>query len=426
MLFDLALVLPVLLIAYACLVLALRCLGYDRLELFGRGFAAAKKLPELEGESFTPSMGLKTAAWALGALCAVYGAGAVFCRLADVEFARAWLRSDAVHYLRLAQLGYHGYVEDGQHLFLVFFPLYPWLTGALDKLVGNTQLSGQLLSCLAYTAGCLIFARLVTEDFGWKTAKRSLMLLSAYPFAFFFAGLYTESLFFCLSVGCFYLIRRHRWLAAGALGALAALTRMQGAFLCVAGFAEYCMAERPLDKLRAGDWPGLGRDLLKKLLPLAVMFLGVGAYLALNYAVEGDPFRFAFYQREHWYQYFVPLPKCLDTIWSGILSYSRRQVVLTTWLPDLIVFLLCLAGLLYAVRRLPTAWGGYLLMCLTLNFSLSWPLSCGRYIACAFPLPAALAIALRKKPAAVWSLAAVFAGLQGLFLWAFLTGKPVY
>ena len=35
-----------------------------------------------------------------------------------------WQRWDALHYVNLAELGYTGYMEDGKHLFLVFFPLY--------------------------------------------------------------------------------------------------------------------------------------------------------------------------------------------------------------------------------------------------------------------------------------------------------------
>ena len=32
-----------------------------------------------------------------------------------------WKRWDALHYVNLAELGYSGYIEDGKHLFLVFF-----------------------------------------------------------------------------------------------------------------------------------------------------------------------------------------------------------------------------------------------------------------------------------------------------------------
>ena len=51
-----------------------------------------------------------------------YGEGITFS-----DFLEAWKRWDSAHYLNIAQNGYGGAIEDGKHLFLVFFPLYPWL-----------------------------------------------------------------------------------------------------------------------------------------------------------------------------------------------------------------------------------------------------------------------------------------------------------
>ena len=48
----------------------------------------------------------------------------------------------------------------------------------------------------------------------------------------------TESLFLLTTVSALYHIRRHRWLAAGAWGFLAALTRMQGVLVILAGVVE--------------------------------------------------------------------------------------------------------------------------------------------------------------------------------------------
>ena len=430
MLLNFVLAIVVLLIAYVCLVLVLRVLGVTSIPLKGRT-AVLEKETRLCGETFTPAMGLWAAVWGILALMTVYGAGLVYCAVTQggvslEDLYKIWSHSDAVHYRKLAELGYHGYVEDGQHLFLVFFPLYPWLVHLLQFLIRDYSLCGHLLSALCYVNGCYVLARLVTEDFGWEIARKSLLLFSAYPFAFFFAGMFTESLFFLLSVSTFYFIRKHRYLLAGLTGALAALTRMQGMFLLFAALAEYAAADMPLRKLKERDRQGLWRDLRFKIAPVFLMLLGVAVYLWLNYDVEGDPFRFSFYQRDHWFQHFVPLPECLSTIWNNLAYSGNVKLVFTVWLPDLAVFLLCMAGLLYAVRRLPVAWAAYLLLCIVINYSLSWPLSCGRYIACAFPLPVAVAAASRRRPPLGQTAVFVFAVLQGVFLLIFLSTGAIY
>ena len=417
-------------LAAAALALLARIAGRETVSLGPRTVPLRWRAP-CRGQSFTRSMALNAALWGLAYLAAVYAAAALCCAVSGGSVtweavAGALRRSDAVHYRNLAMLGYHGYIENGQHLFLVFFPLYPWAVRLLHGLIGGSyDLCAHLLSGTCFVAGCVVFARLMTEELGWDAARAGLGLLTAYPFSFFFAGVFTESLFFLLSVSAFYLLRRRRWFPAGLLGALAVLTRMQGLVLAAPWLVQVWTDERPLQKLRRREGRGLVRDLLRQLLPLGLLGLGAGVYLALNWSVEGDPFRFAFYQRDHWFQYPVPLPTCLGILWDQIVIHGTEAFTFTTLLPELIVFVLSAGALLYASGTLPPPWTAYLLGCLVLNYSLSWPLSCGRYMATAFPLFAALALLLRRRPALGWSLPAA-ALLQGAYLYAFLTGTSIY
>ncbi len=384
------------------------------------------------GERFTRAMALKAALFALGYLAAIYAAAALSCAVTRGQVTwqgifDAFRKSDATHYRNLAELGYRGYIENGQHLFLVFFPLYPWAVRALHAALGGSwDACAHLLSAGCFVGGCVVFARLMTEDLGWPAAMRGLALLAAWPFSFFFAGMFTESLFFLLSVSAFYLIRRRRWWLAGLTGALAVLTRMQGMLLVLPWLAQYWMDERPLAKLCRRDWRRLGADFLRRLLPLGLLGLGAGLYLALNWAVEGDPFHFAFYQRDHWAQYPVPLTRCLAVIWNELIGHGTDGFALATLGPELGVYLLAAGALLYAARALPLPWTAYFLGHLLIDYSLSWPLSCGRYMACAFPLFAALAVAGEKRPALGQFTVTAFALLEGAYLYAFLTGAPIY
>ena len=202
---------------------------------------------------------------------------------------------------------------------------------------------------------------------------------------------------------------------------------MQGAFLAFVALAEYCASQRPFRKLRARDWRGLWRDLWGKLIWMPFMWLGTGCYLLLNYWVEGDPFRFLVYQREHWYQGLQWSTASLSGLLRAAISPSQGYefCTWTTWLPQFVLFFLCLALLIYSVRRLPPAWTVWCVVCIFLNYSLTNPLSCCRYIACAFPLPVALAQLTRGRPGLERGLLAASGVLQGVFLMAYLAGRHV-
>ena len=55
-------------------------------------------------------------------------------------------------------VGWH--TEDGKHLFLVFFPLYPWLMRLLHLVIPSWAVCGHLLSGGCYVGACCLFFRL--------------------------------------------------------------------------------------------------------------------------------------------------------------------------------------------------------------------------------------------------------------------------
>lgn len=416
-------------LALMCLIVAMRGLGRDTVTVKGRSVALSKRLA-LTGEHFTPSMGASAILWGMGVLLAYFVASAIYCAVTTDAVSWSglyyvWKHYDAHHYRVLAEMGYHGYTNE-EHLFLVFFPLYPWLVHGLAQVIPSYDLCGHLLSAVCFVGSCYMLARMTTEEFGSRVGKLTLALFSAYPWAFFFAAYYTESLFMLLSLITFYCIRRHRYFLVGVFGALAALTRMQGILLAVVGVVEYVVSDKPQEKLRARMWRGLWHDLWRKLLCIALAGLGIVAYLWLNYSVEGNPFQFTIYQDQHWFQHFVPLPRCLRVIVDYLLSTWPTRVSITTWIPNVAVFTLCLAAAGYGVRRLPPTWMTYFLLVFMMNYSLSWPLSCGRYIASAFPLPVILATASRRRPLLGYFLIVFSVILQGALLFGFLSGKSVY
>ena len=139
-----------------------------------------------------------------------------------------------------------------------------------------------------------------------------MLFLSVYPYAFFFGGIMTESLFLLTTAAGLWYIRRHRWWLAGVWGLLAAMTRMHGILLIGAAAAEL------VEHMGRFDWKTIARRLPALLLPA----VGTLIYLTLNWSVTGNPFAFTVMQ-QHWSQGFCPIA---DTLWYPELPYGAGAV----------------------------------------------------------------------------------------------------
>lgn len=329
-----------------------------------------------------------------------------------------WCRWDAPHYVKLAELGYGGYLEDGQPLFLVFFPLYVWLTRALAALLGSTAAAGMAVSFLCFGWGSVYFYRLGCEEYGPRTARRALLLLALFPFSFFFGGIMTESLFFLTTSAGLYFIRRHAWGKAAVWGILAAMTRMQGVLLIGAAAAELGCQIRPLavtGGARRRAFAALGR----KLPVLCAPALGSLAYLALNAAVTGDPFAFTRMQA-HWSQGFQWFPQVLAYLARSALTWPKVSTRWEMWIPELVLFPVFGLLLWKSWKRHRSMFTLYGFVYVILNYCLSWLLSAGRYLSCAVPCFLFAADELADKPRRTAALLAVMGLLQAAFLYRYL------
>ena len=325
-----------------------------------------------------------------------------------------WKRWDGLHYVNLAELGYSGYVEDGKNLFLVFFPLYPWLMRVVSLITGNTMAAGLLLSFMCYGAGCVFLYKLAAFELGRGGAVRTVLFLSVYPYAFFFGGIMTESLFLLTTAAGLWYIRRHRWWLAGMWGLLAAMTRMHGVLLIGAAAAEL------VEHLGRFDWKAIVRRLPALILPA----VGTLVYLALNWSVTGNPFAFTVMQ-QHWSQGFCPIADTLWYVLQNALSYPTELVRYQIWVPTILLFPVFFALLVWARNKFRSMYTLYGFVYLVLNYSLSWLLSAGRYLSCALPFFLFAAALTRGRPRLTAVLAAAMgAGFLLNLVW-FLNGGQV-
>ena len=335
-------------------------------------------------------------------------------------------RWDAAHYIHLIEEGYQGYTENGQHLFLVFFPGYVWAARLLRLVIPSTALAGTVLSCLCYGGACCYLYRLAGEAYNGRVARDTLLYMSLFPFSFFSGLVMTEGLFLLATTGACWYAWRGKWLAFGLFGALAALTRMTGLLVIAVGVIRLLEAYRPLElpvgKSLGRCWKPLLLRLPLTLLPAA----GTLLYLLLNLWVDGDPFAFASHQ-EHWHQGYLWISQVVEYIGRYLGDNLGSSFGWAVWAPALALFVVGLALLYWAALRKghPAGLLAYGFCFFVATYSLSWLLSAGRYLSTCFVLFLFLAKLTQRRPALRAALLGGEGVLLGVYLCAFLAGAQV-
>ena len=335
-------------------------------------------------------------------------------------------RWDAAHYIHLIEEGYQGYTENGQHLFLVFFPGYVWAVRLLRLVIPSTALAGTALSCLCYGGACCYLYRLAGEAYNGRVARDALLYMSLFPFSFFSGLVMTEGLFLLATTGACWYAWRGKWLAFGLFGALAALTRMTGLLVIAVGVIRLLEAYRPLEppvgKSLGRCWKPLLLRLPLTLLPAA----GTLLYLLLNSWVDGDPFAFVTHQ-EHWHQGYLWISQVVEYIGRYLGDNLGSSFGWAVWAPALALFVVGLALLYWAALRKghPAGLLAYGFCFFVATYSLSWLLSAGRYLSTCFVLFLFLAKLTQRRPALRAALLGGEGVLLGVYLCAFLAGAQV-
>jgi hypothetical protein len=141
-------------------------------------------------------------------------------------------RWDAQWYAAIARDGYGltRTVPDGRQLSdLAFFPLFPLLERALGALSGTAYVdAGLALSLLAGLAAAACLHAIGTRLHDPRTGLLLVLLWAAVPVGIVQSMAYSEALFTALAAGAVLAALSRHWLLAGALAALAGLTRPVG------------------------------------------------------------------------------------------------------------------------------------------------------------------------------------------------------
>jgi hypothetical protein len=298
-------------------------------------------------------------------------------KLADT-FA-AW---DSGWYFTIARRGYY-YDPSGQSS-IAFFPLYPLLVRALAWPFGGGD-RAVWTAGIALSYGCFFLALTVLHRLseatlgGRESARRTVLYVAVFPFAYFFTQVYTESLFLLVTVAAVAAAIGSRWGLAGLFGALAALTRPNGILIAVPlGLLALSGRPRPL-------------ELARRALALSPVPAALGLFCAYAYRLSGDPLAWL-HAQGHWgytvgNRPWVELMRLVDGLERfGFYGYFFSDPLAPYYFAHGAVALFLLALLPSVFARLGPALGAYVAVSLYVPLSGNALEGIGRYAATLFPV----------------------------------------
>lgn len=154
-----------------------------------------------------------------------------------------WGVWDSYWYMDIAKNGYStvgSIAGNPDQTNFPFFPLYPMLMKLIGGITGGKYfLAGLLISNACLLISAFVLYQLVVKDAGPKTARRAIKYLFLFPISFIFSGVFTESLYLCLTLLCFYCAKRRNWWLVGVFGALLSATRTLGVLIVLPMLFEY-------------------------------------------------------------------------------------------------------------------------------------------------------------------------------------------
>ncbi|MFF5499428.1 mannosyltransferase family protein [Streptomyces aquilus] len=209
-------------------------------------------MTDLETRVAPPGSALRRAAPALLGYAAVRALGLLALALWSAArdknaYTLLTARWDALWYTRVAELGY-GYevrLPNGDvHSNLAFFPLLPWLERGVAAVTPLSYAdAGFVVSLLASLAAAWGIFAVADHVYGRRAGVCAVLVWAVLPVGIVQSMAYSESLFTALAAWSLYAVLTGRWLTAGALAALAGLTRPVGlavvAAVWVTGIAAF-------------------------------------------------------------------------------------------------------------------------------------------------------------------------------------------
>jgi Mannosyltransferase (PIG-V) len=328
-------------------------------------------------------------------------------------------RYDSGWYEGIARNGY-AYAAGGRSN-IAYFPVYPMLMRYAGRLFGRYHAAfyfgGVVVSWTAYVLAMVALYYLARLDLDREQSERAVLLISIFPFAFFYGMIYSESTYLLFTVLAFFWFRTRWWILGGLAASIAIATRTPAIVM----------------------WPSLawiawrtaapaGRDRLMAAVALLLAVTGFAWYSLYIYQQSGNPFEWASTLQRWNYKIGGPpwraplnLASVLMTHPYGYIAGTRMGLYDTLYGLTGLAFL---ASVPLVWLRFGAAYGLFVLLNLLVPLSSGVFEGVGRY--CSVLFPVFLWLASRQWKFAGTVVLTGFAMLYTLALALFTTLHPLF
>src|SRR5919206_1853864 len=322
-------------------------------------------------------LGLRVLTVLVAILAFVYERGGLAGTSLGEILAEPWYRYDTFYYLRIVSVGYRsGDITSGFH------PLYPWLSTIAAAIVRSPLGGLMLVSSLAGCGVTILFYRLARFDVDHNVAWTATALLLCWPATVAIFVPYTEALYLLVSISCFVALRTRRFVLAGLMGGLAALTRQHGILLVLPLLWELWEASGWNLRRLVTDW--------KAWLACALVPAGYAVWIlyrafAINdvkpdfsnpqrfiYSVMVSPTAYKIFQDQ---QFLPPW----QSLWKAIVAYWRGNVHDSAY-GDAFLAAVFITMFVFSWRYLRTSYKIYALAVVLIALSLHTGMALNPYI----------------------------------------------
>lgn len=294
---------------------------------------------------------------------------------------------DGGHYLGIARNGY------SQNFQYAFFPLFPLTIRVVNFLTQNYLMAGILISAVSAFLGAHLLSRLVALDFGKSAAEKTVLAFLFFPTSFYLLTVYSEGLFFLLTIAAFYFLRQNKLIWATIFAVLVSATRLVG-LAVVAGILFDVLTREGLNRK---NW--------------YVLFSVSGflIYCLFLYQQTGDPLYFLTAEN-HWQRTLV-IPWV--GFWETLKNVPNGAI-------DLAFAVFGLGLALRTFRFLPASYSIYSLLSVAIPLFTPTLSSMPRFLLPVFPI--FILIALVKKPNLAPAYQVISLMLLAIFSVLFIAG----
>jgi len=282
--------------------------------------------------------------------------------------------------------------------------LYPLLIHVLGKLIGDNLIAGLIISNVAFFVALGYLYALTKKEFGDdSTAFHAIFYTAIFPTAIFFSAVYTESLFLALTVASVYYARRGNFITSGVVGALAALTRVEGVLVALPLLYEVWRGWRE----------GQSTALLRGIIGLSLVPAGLLVYMTFLYALVGDPMAFQKIQVDWNRHLSFPWVSIANTL-KLIVAHPLSSPAAVNHIIELVFTLAFLALMIVSFWVLRPSYSLYFAASLLVPMSTASLMSMPRFALVVFPAFMLLAL-WGRRPVINSAIVSLFLPLLGLF-----------